>query len=443
MAFWSEWFRRAPSAPPAIPGRREVGMTATGRPTYSTLLGGYSTLPRPQSLRLLGQFHAAIPTLPRAIYVLTDLVGCPCLVGESEAETKQLNAWATGLKYGGMAGGMSRWLADHLAQMLLYGYAVGEMTAAPDRSGIDTLWAYKSPPFGFRTDKAGQITIVQESVLDGERTLNPDSALHTAYRPEGCDPNGRSLFFASHTFCQAWLDIAHAFRATWKRNGIPIYHVHTQLPETLNDPDGSTGSAVASALGSNWAETMRSQVMDGRAKDFCTANVGDTSVRVIGADGSIIDIAVSKRAIVEEIVVASGIPGWLLGYIWSSTERLSSVQAGLLTTSVQGIRRAVEPCIRRVVGTHLRLSGRRGAEYEIEWSDVSMVDLEATARAASLDAAAQLSRQKYYRQLWADGVISQERYAQEMTGMAQVEVEMEAPTMAPSRGAGTETGTAA
>ena len=48
--------------------------------------------------------------------------------------------------------------------------------------------------------------------------------------------------------------------------------------------------------------------------------VGDVTIKAIGADNQILDSNVPVRQMLEEIVAKMGIPPFLLGLSWSSTE---------------------------------------------------------------------------------------------------------------------------
>ena len=93
----------------------------------------------------------------------------------------------------------------------------------------------------------------------------------------------------------------------------------------------------------------------GSVRDFVA--VGDVDIKVIGADSPILDSEVPVRQILEQLVARTGIPPFMLGLSWSSTERMSAQQADLLTSEVTAIRRAVEPVLCRVAELWLRVHG--------------------------------------------------------------------------------------
>ena len=80
---------------------------------------------------------------------------------------------------------------------------------------------------------------------------------------------------------------------------------------------------------------------EGSVRDFVA--VGDVDIRVIGADSQVLDSQVPVRQILEQLVARTGIPPFMLGLSWSSTERMSAQQADLLTSEITAIRRGVEP----------------------------------------------------------------------------------------------------
>ena len=103
-------------------------------------------------------------------------------------------------------------------------------------------------------------------------------------------------------------------------------------------------------------------------------------VKVIGSESPILDSEVPVRQILEQLIAKTGLPPFLLGLSWSTTERMSAQQADLLTSELWALRRAVEPVIRKICRTWLILEGYDPA-VEIVWDEISLQDLAETARA--------------------------------------------------------------
>ena len=130
---------------------------------------------------------------------------------------------------------------------------------------------------------------------------------------------------------------------------------------------------------------------NGCVRDFVA--VGDVDIRVIGADSQVLDSQVPVRQILEQLVARTGIPPFMLGLSWSSTERMSAQQADLLTSEVTAIRRGLEPALRRVAGLWLRLHGF-GDRVEILWEDINLQDIVEEAKAELYRAQAEKLRRE-------------------------------------------------
>ena len=113
-------------------------------------------------------------------------------------------------------------------------------------------------------------------------------------------------------------------------------------------------------------------------RDFVA--VGDVQIRIIGGETPLLASEVPVRQILEQLIAKTGLPPFLLGLSWSTTERMSAQQADLLTSELWAIRRAVEPVIRKICRTFLILEGLDPA-VEIEWDQISLQDMAETAKA--------------------------------------------------------------
>ena len=131
-------------------------------------------------------------------------------------------------------------------------------------------------------------------------------------------------------------------------------------------------------LASEWSRAMQ-DTKGGSVRDFVA--VGDVDIRVIGADAPILDSQVPVRQILEQVVAKTGIPPFMLGLSWSSTERMSSQQADMLTTEVTAIRRTITPVVERICRLWLQMHGYT-CGFEVQWEDINLQDEVEDARAA-------------------------------------------------------------
>ena len=92
------------------------------------------------------------------------------------------------------------------------------------------------------------------------------------------------------------------------------------------------------------------------------------------------DSQVPVRQILEQLVSRTGIPPFLLGLSWSSTERMSTQQADMMTTEITAIRRSLTPVVERICELWLRLNGCDD-KVQVDWEDMNLQDLVEEARA--------------------------------------------------------------
>ena len=133
----------------------------------------------------------------------------------------------------------------------------------------------------------------------------------------------------------------------------------------------------AQQIAKEWSEGMNA-MRCGEVRDFVA--VGDVEIKVIGADNQIIDTEIPVRQLLEQIVAKLSVPPFLLGLTWSSTERMSSQQADILTSELEFYRRQLTPVIKQVCNTYLTLIGGAGA-VSVEWDNINLQDEAVLAQA--------------------------------------------------------------
>lgn len=132
----------------------------------------------------------------------------------------------------------------------------------------------------------------------------------------------------------------------------------------------------------------------GAVRDFVA--VGDVDIKVIGADNQALDSEAPVRQILEQLVAKTGLPPFLLGLSWSSTERMSAQQADMLTTEITALRRRLTPVVERICETWLRLHGYP-ERVKVEWEDINLQDLVEEARAGLYREQAKVLREERTR----------------------------------------------
>lgn len=78
----------------------------------------------------------------------------------------------------------------------------------------------------------------------------------------------------------------------------------------------------------------------------------------------------------------------MLGLSWSTTERMSSQQADVLTTELEAYRRVLNPVLLKIGRRYLEIQGIPSA-IEVIWDNITMQDETEMAKARLYDAQAE------------------------------------------------------
>ena len=113
-------------------------------------------------------------------------------------------------------------------------------------------------------------------------------------------------------------------------------------------------------------------------RDFVA--VGDVGIKVIGADNQMLDCEIPVRQMLEQIVAKVGLPPFMLGLSWSSTERMSTQQADVLTSELEYYRGLLTGVAERICHRWLRSEGYT-CGFEIVWNDITLQDEVEQAKA--------------------------------------------------------------
>lgn len=175
------------------------------------------------------------------------------------------------------------------------------------------------------------------------------------------------------------MQIYRTIGTNWERLGDVRFAV-TYKPS--NDAsDRAFAKDRAKQIAQEWSRAMRKDCVS----DFIA--VGDVSIKAIGADNQILDSNVPVRQMLEEIVAKMGIPPFLLGLSWSSTERMSSQQADILTSELEAYRRLLNPVIEKICKLWMQLHGME-PKFTIEWDTITLQDAVDLANARLMNAQA-------------------------------------------------------
>ena len=338
---------------------------------------------RSGEIALYRSIREAVPILDAAIWKLVRLCGgVQIRCGDPRAQ-QRLSRFLATVDTGRGQQGIQSFLDQYLDCMITCGQGVGEMVLDPQGKTIAAvlcadpalveIWEGESP-LDFRL-------CVRENGGEPKELPWQQLLLFTPFQPEAEHPYGVSMLRSMPFLTGVLLKIYQALGQNWERVGNLRFAVVCKPDENSPLSAQERGEQVAS----QWSQAMQSS-RQGAVRDFVA--VGDVDIKVIGADNQILDSEVPVRQILEQLVAKTGIPPFLLGLSWSSTERMSAQQADLLTSEITASRRSLEPMLQRICRLWLRLGGYDD-QVSIEWEDINLQDIVEEARAQLLHAQAE------------------------------------------------------
>ena len=324
--------------------------------------------------RIYYQMRTAIPVLDAAVGKLVRLSGGFEVKCRNPVAQEKLNQFLKVVPCGRGQYGIGNFLSGYLDSLLTYGRAVGEMVVSDGKLRA-VCWGDVNALEIHQGDSPLDMVLWGPDEHGCIRPLPwQHLLLFTTMNPEPGSPYGVSIFRGMPFLADILMRIYQTVGSNWERAGNVRYSVICKGGEDL---DPAVAQERGKAVASQWARAMEDS-KSGTVRDFVA--VGDVEIKVIGGDSPILDSEVPVRQILEQLVAKTGLPPFLLGLNWSTTERMSGQQADILTSELWAIRRTVEPAIEKICRTYLALEGLDN-RVEIEWDDISLQDITEEARA--------------------------------------------------------------
>lgn len=348
--------------------------TARTTEDWNTVLDRYNLL-MPQEIQLYDAMREAIPVIDAAIQKLVRLTSGFSVTCEGAHANASLQEFIKGVRVGAAGTGLESFLSDYLDDLLAYGNAVGEIVLTADRRNIAGLYRGALENIVIRRGDHPLEAKLFCRERGGERLVqNMELVLFSALNPKGDNPVGQSLLKGLPLVSSILLKIFRSMGKNFDRVGNLRYAVTYKPPA---EGDQADARERAQQIAREWSEAMNAS-SSGQVKDFVA--IGDVNIRVIGADNQLIDTEVPVRQLLEQIVAKLMLPPFMLGLSWSTTERMSTQQADVLTSELEYYRRLLTPVIEKICRTHLRLQGY-GAEPRVMWNVVDLQDAVELAQA--------------------------------------------------------------
>lgn len=334
---------------------------------------------------LYRELRENVPVIDAALGKIVRLIGSFSVECSDKRVSRELNEFLKTVGSGG--GGIYKFVSVYMDQLLTYGTAVGEIVLTG--SGRD-IYSIENVPLRnvslAYADNMVDTIICRPDVLgQAEPFEYQELLLMSALDPEPGELAGVSLLHGLPFVSDILMKIYGTIGVNWERLGNVRFAV-TYKP--TGDSDRAMSKARAKQIAEEWSKAMRDKE---NVSDF--VSVGDVSIKVIGADNQILDSEVPVRQMLEQIVAKLSVPPFLLGLSWSTTERMSSQQADILTSELEYYRRTLDVVIGKVIRLWLRLHGS-DARFEIKWDNINLQDELDLAKARLYNAQAQALENK-------------------------------------------------
>lgn len=334
------------------------------------VLGEYVPL-RSGEARLYRAVREAVPVVDAAIYKLIRMTGGLTVRCEDRGAERALREFLRTVPAGRGQFGLNAFLDGYLDSLLTCGRAVGEIVPERGNRNVAALLCGRVEDIEVREGE-NPLTFTIWGPDEGGRMAElpyQDLILFTPLNPEAENPYGVSLLRSLPFMADILMKIYHTIGVNWERCGNVRFAVTCQ---------GGEGAAERGRmLAGEWSRAMR-ETRGGSVRDFIAA--GDVDIRVIGGDAPVLDSQVPVRQILEQIVSKTGIPPFMLGLSWNSTERMSAQQADMLTTEITALRRTLTPVAERICRLWLRMQGF-GCGFQVVWDDINLQDEVEEAKA--------------------------------------------------------------
>ena len=333
---------------------------------------------------LFEKIRRTVPIIDASISKMIRLTGSFEIQCSDARQQKYLDNFLKHVPVGLTGQSIYSFLDCYLDSLLVCGNAVGEIVLDKNCSHIAGLWN------GNVADiivKAGSSPMERKYLLktsNGEIVLkHPERILFSALKPPSGGIYGVSLLQGLPAFAEILLRIYECVGQNFDRAGNIRYAV-TYKP-TSESGDMAYARERAEAIAKEWSAGMQASKY-GEIRDF--VSVGDIDIKVIGAESEMPLTEIPVRQLLEQMISKLSIPPFLLGLNWSSTERMSTQQADILTSELEYYRRLLEPVIFKIAKTYLQLNGSF-SEINIIWDNINLQDEVELAQARLYNAQAE------------------------------------------------------
>ncbi|MED1954873.1 hypothetical protein [Brevibacillus centrosporus] len=376
-----------------LPWRRKSATAHVGTQTRSGGAHPFQSfaqyVPNKVNVDLYSQMREAIPVLDVGIQNLRRLIGVPKVtIGPpGSRRQKEWESWQRSVKVGKTGRGWATFVSAFNDALIQNGYSAAEILPVRGKKDIYALIPIDGGIVTIKdTEDPTELVLAERRPMEPEPVPYPipEWILYSAYEATPKNPYGRGLLTGLPFLTDILAKIFYATGRNWERFGDLKYSVDINLPDGINSTQAQEFIQMAEA---SWKATMEKN-RQGKVQDFFATNV---KVSVIGADAKQLEMEIPVRTILEQIVAKTGLPPFVFGFSWSARDTMTKSQSDILTSLIDDWREMIDSPIGQIVEWWCRFRGYP-VQYEIEWPDASLQDIEGMANAELTQARAENQR---------------------------------------------------
>ncbi len=326
-----------------------------------------------------------VPVIDAAISKIVRLTGGYRVICEDESMQELMDSFVSDVPVGLTGQSLQSFTDVYLDSLLTYGNAVGEIILDPETLTISSLYNGDPSKIAVIADKKTGLPVYclkrQGNKLSA--VSNQNLILFSALSPPAGKTMGVSVLRGLPSLSNVLMKIYNCIGQNYERSGNVRYAV-TYKPSG-DSSEMAYSRERAMQIAKEWSDGMTA-AKNGEIRDFVA--VGDVDIKVIGADNQLFDTEVPVRQIMEQLIAKLSVPPFLLGLSWSTTERMSSQQADILTSELEYYRRLLTPVIKKAAGMFLMQCGSDSG-VTVEWDNINLQDETALAEARLKNAQAE------------------------------------------------------
>ncbi len=323
---------------------------------------------------LYASLKEQVPIIDACIGKIIRLAGGFKVVANDRSYQPALDWFCENVRVGASGQSLNTFLDCYLDSLLTYGCALSEIVYDNTRRHIAGVY---NAPVKLIDIREGKKPFTRDYYVgrgaNAKRIKHTENLMFTALSPTADNPMGVSVLRGLPALSKILLRIYEAIGQNFDRVGSVRYAV-TYRPSS--EGEKAYAKERAMQIAKEWSAGMQA-AKNGDIRDFVA--VGDVDIRAIGADNQILDTEVPVRQLLEQLIAKLGIPPFLLGLSWSTTERMSKQQCDILTSELEHYRRLVTPAITKLCESYLRLMGSAEG-VTVEWEDIDLLDMEAMSQ---------------------------------------------------------------